>query len=223
MTLFAVSGCSFNSASESKKESEEKASNNQNNAPVTNPGDNSNNNNAPATPATPSPTTPSTPPAPATPPQPPAASEDPAEVYGVYGLMEDYNNLVGNKHGITMVKTKLYSEDQDYATFSITLSNGNGMGMVVVKETKKVKVFSIVSPISTDADYDKLYKSAAVLLMYIDQNVTEDVLTDILTQLGYGKPLEQINFRYESTDLEMTTEYVASSNELYFDIYYKNN
>ncbi|WP_286231944.1 hypothetical protein [Neobacillus mesonae] len=217
-----MSGCQLFGSS-AKKESEKDTSNNQTTAPATNPSDQSNNTpsdqGTPALPLpAPSPSTPSTPPT-----SPAQESSDPAEIYGIYGLMEEYNNFVGNKHGISMEKAKLYTEDADYATFSITLSNGNGLGMVVVKETKKVKVFSIVSVISSNADYDKLYKSAAVLLMYIDRNVTEDVLTDILTQLGYGKPVEQINFSYESSDLELTTEYVASKKELYFDVYYKNN
>ncbi|WP_066398039.1 hypothetical protein [Neobacillus mesonae] len=221
--LFVLSGCQLFGSS-AKKESEKDTSNNQTTAPATNPSDQSNNTPSDqGTPASPLPAPPpSTPSTPSTPP-PAQESSDPAEIYGIYGLMEEYNNLVGNKHGISMEKAKLYTEDADYATFSITLSNGNGLGMVVVKETKKVKVFSIVSVISSNADYDKLYKSAAVLLMYIDRNVTEDVLTDILTQLGYGKPVEQINFSYESSDLELTTEYVASKKELYFDVYYKNN
>jgi hypothetical protein len=150
-------------------------------------------------------------------------TQDPVAFYGVQGFVDDFNNKVGSTYGVTLTNPKFYQEDAETATFSITLSDGNGVGIVVVKDTRKMRAISIVSPASTNAEYDEFFKAASVFLRYIDASVSQDDLTTIFTQLGYGKPANQLNFSYESTDLLMKTEYNAQGNELYFDINYKNN
>lgn len=149
--------------------------------------------------------------------------QDPVEAHGIAGLIQEFNNKVGDAYGITMQNPKLYQEDANNATFSITLSDGNGVGIVVVKATKNVKDISIVSPATTNDQYEEFFKAAGVFLLYIDDSATEDVVQSILEKLGYGKPVEQINNSFESTDLQLKTEYDAATKQIYFDIHYKNH
>jgi hypothetical protein len=118
---------------------------------------------------------------------------------------------------------KLYQQDANNADFSITLSDGNGAGLVVVKQTLKVKEFSIASQ-ADSAHLQGFYKDIGLYLQYIDNTVTPDQVNTILNQLGQGETdATKINGSYDSTDLSMKTFYDSSRNLIFFDVIYVNN
>lgn len=151
------------------------------------------------------------------------STHDPVQFYGIHQFVEEFNNLVGNPNKIQLQNPQFYNEDNTYATFSISVSDGSGLGISLVKSTLKVKSISIISSATNNLEYETFYTITGAFLQYIDANLTADQLTNILYELGYGAPMEQINFVYQSPDLEISTQYDPATSELYLDIYYINN
>jgi len=127
-------------------------------------------------------------------------------------------NSYGQRFSITATEPEIFPTDNiTFDTYSISISNGTGLGVVIDKESKTYLNVAVSGAVDTKEQYEMFFETVAVTILTIDNSLSDEEVIDILSELGYGNEAPDIDTKTTFSDGTIfEINYIPDSNSLEF-------